>query len=359
MVPLIGRPTITIDPAWVAEPVTARTTPNIYVVVADGHGRPDVLADLFGYDSTPFLNSMKSNGFDYLSNSRANYLNTEQSFPSFMSGMHLRDLGVDISTQPSIGALASALVAAPSVPFLERRGYDISWIPSGYDHVGDRTLGRNIDSGDMSTLEKALLESSGAEAWLHDQIEGLWLQGLRQRTEAGVHAMATIAQSVPGPHAVFLHLPVPHPPFVFDSACGARPVDSLTYQHAFAPGPELSAALMAQGDETRCVDHLLLGLVTKVVAADPSAIVIVMSDHGPDVRLDWASPAEPGLNDRSASLLLVRTPGYEELMPADMTLVNLLPRLFNAYFGTDLPLRPDDVYVGDPARGGALFPTSP
>jgi hypothetical protein len=98
-------------------------------------------------------------------------------------------------------------------------------------------------------------------------------------------------------------------------------------------------------DQTRCVDRLLAPVLAEIVDADPRAIIILMSDHGPDERLDWSNPSEPGVSDRLACFLAVRTPGKDRLLPDDVSLVNVLPTLFNAYFGTALPIRPDDVFM--------------
>ena len=63
-----------------------------------------------------------------------------------------------------------------------------------------------------------------------------------------------------------------------------------------------------------------------------------MSDHGPDARLDWWRPADEGMRERLANFVALRTPGQAGLLPDDVTLINVLPRLFNAYLGTNLAL---------------------
>ena len=47
------------------------------------------------------------------------------------------------------------------------------------------------------------------------------------------------------------------------------------------------------------------------------------------------------------SFFVARTPGHPGLFPADMTPVNLLPRLLNAYAGANLPLAPETSYWTD------------
>jgi hypothetical protein len=79
-------------------------------------------------------------------------------------------------------------------------------------------------------------------------------------------------------------------------------------------------------------------------------VVIVFSDHGPQTLLSYADPDDRGIETRLANLFAARTPGRPRLFPDDVTLVNVLPILFNGYLGTNLPLQPDATYFGpDPA----------
>ena len=147
------------------------------------------------------------------------------------------------------------------------------------------------------------------------------------------------------PRFVFVHLPVPHFPFVFSATCGPSQAssDPVEWQDGGPGGQVTDDALVAQ---TTCVDRLLAKAVTELVRRDPDAAVIVFSDHGPDQHLDWANPDERGIRERTTNLFAARTPGHAGLFPDDITLVNVLPTLFNAYLGTNLPSHPDQVWFG-------------
>src|SRR5690606_2778066 len=43
--------------------LTDETPPDIYLLVLDGYGRADVLADMYDFDNTPFLELLTSQGF--------------------------------------------------------------------------------------------------------------------------------------------------------------------------------------------------------------------------------------------------------------------------------------------------------
>jgi hypothetical protein len=101
------------------------------------------------------------------------------------------------------------------------------------------------------------------------------------------------------------------------------------------------------------VDSLVGPALASIVAADPGAVIIVFSDHGPQQILSWSDPDDAGTKARRANRFAARTPGHSSLFPDDVTLVNVLPVLFNVYFGTDLPLQPDDTYFG-PGLDGSM-----
>ncbi len=352
---LASRPSVSFDPAWGAlSSVDAARLPNVYVVIADGHGRPDVLRDAYGYDDSAFVDGLATLGFHVASDSRANYLNTQLSLASFFSGSHLADLGFDMTQPPDPVRLSAVLRENPARRLLDRAGYEVIGIPSGYDHIAERDVDVDLDTGQLSELEYALLQSSAVGIWAQVPVEEIWLAAARDRTTASLAALDRVAADDPSPHAVFLHLPLPHPPYAFDRSCGASPVTMFTFQTIDPNGPEVPAGMQVVVDQTRCIDTMLMHALTVLVDADPSAVVILMSDHGPDVRFDWDVPREPGLSDRVACLLAARTPGADGLLPDDITLVNVLPMLFNRYLGTNLPLRPDDTYLGRTGSDGPL-----
>ena len=104
---------------------------------------------------------------------------------------------------------------------------------------------------------------------------------------------------------------------------------------------------------------MLAAAVQDLVKARPDAVVIVFSDHGPSERLDSWQPTEPGIRDRLANMFWARTPGHPRLFPDDITLVNVLPLLANAYLGTSIPLHPNDIYLGPTPANPYFQPYEP
>ena len=63
---------------------------------------------------------------------------------------------------------------------------------------------------------------------------------------------------------------------------------------------------------------------------------MLFSDHGPDISFDTHDPLSADLDQRTSNLIAVLAPGKPDLLPDDLTVVNIFPIVLNAYLGTDL-----------------------
>ena len=88
------------------------------------------------------------------------------------------------------------------------------------------------------------------------------------------------------------------------------------------------------------LNDLILGTLNDVVQNDPSAVIILMSDHGS--RYSLADPSE-----QFHTFLAARTPGKHEVFADDEAAVNLLRRLFAEYFGAELERLPYRAWLGE------------
>ncbi len=349
----VQGPSIPADPAWsVPGPVGG---PDIFVLLADGHGRGDVLARDFALDETAFRAALGSLGLTEAAQSEANHVHTRYSLSVLFNGRPLSELGQTMGQPVDESIPVAALRHSSASQLLNSAGYEFVVIPSGYEHLGLRTNGRYIDVGPRNELEQAMLDSTA----IGRVIDGLTAgedEAAYDRTVRELDALAGLAETRSDhPLFVFTHIPAPHFPMVFRADCTFRPIDSYTpgsIVAGYVPGDPTAVAI--QRDQTACVDTLAVDALSRIVVARPDAVVILLSDHGPAELLDWVAPAEPGLGDRFANLFYARTPGHPDLFPDDVTLVNVLPILFNAYFGTQLPLHANDLWLG-PTIGVDLF----
>jgi hypothetical protein len=157
-----------------------------------------------------------------------------------------------------------------------------------------------------------------------------------RRTFAGLrHVPASSAR----PTFVFAHVLSPHPPYVLDRICRTEPRVPLGL-----PTPDERAGYIEQ---LQCVNHLVLGLVRELRARSRvPPVILLQGDHGPNA----ARPLSPNLLLREvfgAFGAYYLPAGGDRLFPDSVTLVNVLPRVFNYYLGTGLPMQQDDLYQWD------------
>jgi hypothetical protein len=354
-----------VDPVGLdASPDVSGSHPNIYLVLADGQGRADVLAERYGVDSSAFLARLETAGFDVAGHSRSNYMLTQLTLSTMLNGAYLDELGVPDGAPIPAGRLEQAIETSGAFRLLWLAGYESIVIPSGYDSVRIQGADRTLDSGQLSELEAVILGSTGLDPALRAVWPSYLADALRGRT---LDALATVeglageaGQGSAGESRfVFAHLPVPHFPYIFDADC--RPVDRGGPNLAGSPETgsartpeEVDREILVTADQNACVQSLLATTAERIAVNDPTAIVILFSDHGPDARLDWWRPDDAGMRDRLSTLFAARTPGRPDLFPDDVSLINVFPILANAYLGTALQTQEDRTFFGPDRETGAV-----
>ena len=138
---------------------------------------------------------------------------------------------------------------------------------------------------------------------------------------------------MPGRKFVFAHILLPHPPYVFDA--NGNMVVKATAE--VQPEAELYADQLAFANSQvkQTVDALLAG----PPESDP--IIIIMGDEGPFLcrNVDCVDPSVRRLGIRFGVLAAYYLPDQPAgFFPPDHTHVNTFRMLFDAYFGTDLPV---------------------
>jgi hypothetical protein len=141
------------------------------------------------------------------------------------------------------------------------------------------------------------------------------------------------AAEVEEPFFAWQHILVPHEPFRFRSDCTARAV----------PLPRRSVAaedlFATYGDQIRCLDEMLLEAIDRIVARDPTAVIILQSDHGSDFMFSWQTEvdelSDAALQERYSVLNAIRLP---DGCPVDIEgepLVNTFRIVFACIEGTE------------------------
>jgi hypothetical protein len=320
--------------------------PDIYILLLDGYPGAESQRRLFGTDPQPFESGLRQRGFRLPATSRSNYTLTVLTFVSMFNMKHLDELpevrpllGTPAKEQPVMRHLINDSAA---FHLLHDHGYQIVWSASGWEGSAYRQADAFLDDGQLNEFEIALMRATAIAPWANGL--GIDLIGPQQRSRilAGFEHMRQVARTPSDkPRFVFIHIPSPHPPVVFDAQGGPQPVDQRhPYEWVFAGVQDRATVVERYREQLAYLDGLVFKAVDDVIASSSRPpVVIVMSDHGARSRLD-ADPALR-LQETVDNFLASYTPGRSDLFTGTVTPVNVLPEIFDAYLGTSLP-RSDD-----------------
>ena len=323
--------------------------PDVYYIILDRYAGSTALAETYQFDNEPFLTALEARGFDVARNAHANYGKTPL---SLASSLNLDYLDADAlkaeatdgkDREPIHRVLRDRLVVPTALKELGYQYIHVSnwWTPSATNVDADRTF--RYDGQDefstvlaQTTLLRAFNEPEAAPADPWD-----W-RVLREHTRYALDRLDEIP-SMPGPKYVFAHVLIPHDPYVFNadgSFTGRAQVERLGQPESYRR--QLSYA------NTRT-----LQMVDRILAeSGPDTVIMLQADEGPfparyradEWGFQWRQASDAELEEKFGILYAMRVPGAD-LEAAGfhdaITPVNTFRLIFNARFGTDLPLLPD------------------
>ncbi len=303
--------------------------PDIYYIILDAYGRADVLRELYRYDNSEFISSLELLGFYVADCSQSNYSQTVLSLPSSLNYDYLDDLyNLAKDQETPLRPLISQSVARR---FLELRGYKTVAFETGFNWSqitdADVYLAPQPGRQELNAFQYMLVQTTAGRLLL--DVAALGIPNVpdylsRRRTEFVLEKLQGLP-SMNGPKFVFVHLVIPHPPYVFGPNGEATSIDmdALT--------PEISAK--GYIDQTIFISEQMKRIVAEIIANSPTPpIIILQGDHGPN---------SPNMAYRMANLNAYYLPGHEDMLYSTITPVNTFRIIFDEYFGQNLPLLPD------------------
>lgn len=326
--------------------------PDIVLVMLDGYPRADTLARLFDIDNDPFLDALGERGLTVAHHSRSNYTFTQLTLTSMLHMRHLTELAgyrdiTDgaVSEDPRVRNLIND---NPVFDQLRALGYRLVSIPPGIDRVSIRSVDDVYEGDQVGEFEYHLLRSTAVGGLLSLVDPAFLARQHRDRVISAFDRLEEVAGSSPGGRFIFAHVLIPHLPLVFrhDGALNPAPYsDDFFVDNRGAHGMELDRFVVEYQDQLRWVNGRVLEAIDSVVAANPEAVIIVMADHGSATHFDWRR-LDSDLDERFSTLFAARTPGHSGVFTDNQTPINLFPRLFNVYFGTEYELQSDATFAG-------------
>ena len=326
--------------------------PDVYYIVPDRYAGVTALKEVYDFDNEPFLRALEERGFEVARRAHANFIKTPLSLVSSLN-MEMLDTDAlkaeaeDGKDRGPIHRVLRERLAVPSA--LKELGYQYVhvgnwWTPSATNVDADRTFVYEGQDGFGTVLAQTTLLRAFTDADTSPDDPWDW----RVMRENNLYALDRLDEipAIPGPKYVFAHLVTTHPPYVHNadgSFTGRRQVDEL--------GDEESYRRQLTYTNTR-----LLGIVDRIIASDPDAVILLQSDEGPfparyqddEWGFRWRDATDAELEEKFGILMAMRVPGADVESAGfhdAITAVNGFRIIFNARFGTDLPLLPDRTWA--------------
>jgi hypothetical protein len=340
--------------------------PDVYFIILDTYANQDLLSELMQYDNSEFVAQLEALGFEVARCSQSNYSQTELSLSSTLNMDYLTTFDpryvsgyMDRSELP---ALIKQSVVRRS---LEQIGYQTVAFGTGYNwseirdadifyYPGETGLSWLGNNAGLNQFEAMFVRTTGGLL-----LTTLKLPALNDLTRVVDHpyqdhiniqlfVLDSLSKvpHVAGPKFVFVHLLIPHGPFVFGPD-GVLPLDQAVGSKE-ADGRDLTEEDFIKGyvPQLEYINRRMLAIAENLIEDSKTPpIIIIQGDHGP-----FSLP--PILNayylpgDTNAGI-------YSSITPA-----NSFRLIFNTYFGTNYPLLPDVSYKSfdsDPF-GGEVYP---
>jgi hypothetical protein len=332
-------------------------TPDVYYIILDRYAGGDTMRHVYDFDNEPFLRALEQRGFVIARHAWANYFKTALSLYSSLSMEHISKERLGESRPPydftSIFAALRDHLAVPSS--LKAIGYHYIhlgnyWEPTAYNVDADVDL-RFQDSAEFSTalLATTFWSAVAPPASQGNEDDGEATSSAQLARDTTLYTFDRLAETVdrPGPNFVFAHILLPHPPYVFG------PHGEYLSEEAAKTEPEEVKYV----GQVEYANQRVLATIDRLLSDPTDPIIILQADEGPwprafslnETGFQWLKASDAQIAQKFGILNAVHLPNGVD--PRDYGFtdrtspVNEFRIVFNAMYGTDLPLLPDMTFL--------------
>ena len=348
---------------------------DIYYIVVDAYSRSDHLKERFGYDNIGFEAFLKERGFYVATQANTNYTSTALSLGSSLNLNYYSALDIDLSLGRYPLNMRELIVHSRVRQILEELGYEIIAFPTGYNpteiYDADYFLIPDMSKfdelrqeGSVNAFEEMLFTTTAGRLLIDiDSLLNTPLDRfISERLAAPENLQRAIVLSsfdrlsevaeLPGPKFVFAHITSPHTPYFFGpNGESVGEVGVFTFDN---PNSESDWArdVPKYVDQLTYVNTRLEEAIDAILSSsEMQPIILLQSDHGPDMGLDWENPEESALLTRVGILNAYYLPKdcQDDLHPA-ITPVNSFRVILNCLSGPSFEMLPDISYYNPHVR---------
>ncbi len=321
---------------------------NIYYLLPDTFPRTDFLSKMQIIDNLPFEKELEASGFVISPFSTSNFHKTGYSLRSTFAMRVLNTPDLE-----PIAEQAGALLYdyqfngwSTTHELLKRSGYTI-FNAAGIQAEGFVECGDTCPALSYSQINRSWIRTMMALVQL-TPLEGVlrqWFQTLgygflkstwRQTFNMGDDDLDTMIRQKP--FFLFLHAFTPHPPFLFDATCNYRSgiIKRLGKKSL------LKNFKNELADEIRCARRYIKIQIARILAKDPTAVIILQSDHGLRIRNPDDVPEDLKYLNYFGNLSALRLPEHcRNSVPKNLSNANTFSLVLSCLGNRDIPAQYD------------------
>jgi hypothetical protein len=320
--------------------------PDVYYIILDSYTREDVLITDYSFDNSDFLSSLQSLGFYVARCSNSNYAHTRSSLTSSLNMKYLQEMDTSLTPEKTDRSLVDGLLLNNTViKEFKKFGYTIETIQSfiGFLNFNETDVYYKLPNEFFLTMpfqpfEVLFLKTTFGKVATELHIPAIdnfiqkafypWYDFVRSQ-EFILNKLPDIIED-PSPKFVFVHVYIPHHPFIFNPD-GTYTMDDAFYREAYNYPINDDLFRIGYLNQIQFVNSRILSFVNKAIKSSAfQPIIIIQGDHGQkwDQRM------------KILNAYYFPSRGYEELY-STISPVNSFRVLFNQYFHEEFPLEKD------------------
>jgi hypothetical protein len=278
---------------------------NVYYIILDGYSSSSVLNGL-GFDNSPFIKKMNSFGFEELNKGWTNYTSTHLALKAILDMEYpVTGKGTQYSYNNVYPRDINSGLKPLSYRAFDKMGYKIKRYGN---HYATCKGSQNCYDG---TQESILSPDNALLTFLRNHFI---FKVFNKFWPIPLHDSALIQlqyevkdNNIQTPSFVFLHSYAPHPPSRFKENCQPDQTKNATSAWNWLKGEE-----PFYFQAISCTNKVTINLIEKIQSNDPTAIIIVQSDHGSDFYTDYDLESEEWsketMREKGSFLNLIKAP---------------------------------------------------
>jgi hypothetical protein len=324
----------------------SRPLPNIYHLVLDGLGRPDVLRSRYELDVTDSISQLERLGYVVEPGGTANYAQTYLSVASMLNMEYLEVPGSQTTGQ-SRKPLYDAIQTNRVFSTLLRSGYEVHFLASDYSATSEARLASTCQCPPslFGEFESTVLYGTPFRAWLPGSLDYLphysRVEGVLQRFAASASSRLRARAQY-----TFAHVLSPHPPFLLRAdGSYAPPARGFSFFDGDSFPGDPTEYRSGYSEQTRYLLRRAVQIAERLRSEDPTGVVIFSGDHGPRLGFSSTDASRTDAQEVIPTFIAIRWSGGEKPFDQVGSLVNLYREVFRRYLGLKLPSLSNRSYV--------------